>query len=84
MTAIKNNTSQNRYELEVEGHQAVADYMLSGKMLSIMRVFVPEELRGKGVAAEVMKGVVEDAKANGLSIVPVCSYAVTYLARNPA
>lgn len=81
--AFRNNTQQNRYELEVEGYLALADYQLEGKTLSIMRVFVPEELRGKGVASQVMKAVVDDAKAKHLSIVPVCSYAATYLQRNP-
>lgn len=81
--AFKNNTSQNRYELEVEGHLALADYRIEGNKISITHVFVPEELRGKGVAAEVMKGVVEDANAKKLSIVPVCPYAAAYLKKHP-
>ena len=75
---IVNNTSQSRYELEVEGQLAIADYQLTGNRLSIMRVFVPETLRGRGVAADVMDGVVADAKKRGLEIVPVCSYAQSY------
>lgn len=78
-----NNPNQNRYELEVDGYLAVADYQLDGDKLAITCVFVPEELRGKGVAAQVMKVVVEDANAKKLSIVPVCSYAASYLERNP-
>ncbi len=78
-----NNPPQSRYELSVEGHVAVADYQLNGTTLSIVRVFVPDELRGKGVAAQVMAGVVDDATASGLAIIPVCSYAVAYLQRHP-
>ncbi len=79
---ITNNTSQNRYELSVDGHLAVADYVLEGSNLTINRVFVPEELRGKGVAAKVMEGVVADAKEQGLTIVPICSYAESYMKRH--
>jgi predicted GNAT family acetyltransferase len=76
---ITNNTSKSRYELSVDGHLAIADYRLEGDKLKIMHVETPPELRGQGIAAKVMEGVVEDAKARGLTIVPVCSYAVSYL-----
>jgi predicted GNAT family acetyltransferase len=79
---ITNNTAQNRYELSVDGPVAVADYTLDGDMLSINRVYVPDALRGKGLAAQVMDFVIADADARGLHIVPVCSYAVTYMARH--
>ncbi|MFW0776573.1 MAG: GNAT family N-acetyltransferase [Rickettsiales bacterium] len=81
---ITNNTSQNRYELSVDGHLAVADYVLEGTSLTINHVFVPQELRGKGVAAQVMEGVVADAKEQGLTIIPVCSYAESYMKRYSA
>lgn len=78
---IYNNTEASRYELEVESQIAVADYRLDGSNLIINRVYVPNELRGKGVAAQVMQAVVKDAKQRGLTIVPVCSYAAAYLER---
>lgn len=81
--SITNNTSQNRYELAAEGSLAIADYRIEDSKLVITRVFVPDELRGKGIAAKVMEGVVADAKARGLAIVPVCSYAATYMQRHP-
>jgi len=83
MSPVKNNSAQNRYEMDTDGHLSVADYYLSGKILSITHVGVPEELRGQGIAAKLMEGVVLDAKEQGLTIVPVCSYAAAYLKRNP-
>ena len=80
---ITNNIEQHRYELTVDGYLAIADYTLEGSTLAITHVFVPEELRGRGVAAQVMEGVVADAHAKKLSIVPICSYAAAYLKRNP-
>lgn len=81
--SVTNNTKENRYELDTDGHLSVADYYVSGKILTITHVGVPEALRGRGIAAEVMKGVVADAKERGLTIVPVCSYAAAYLKKNP-
>lgn len=79
---FSNNTAENRYELMTDGHMSIAEYTLQGNELRINHVFVPDELRGRGVAAKVMGGVVSDAKSRGLTIVPVCSYAVAYLQRN--
>lgn len=78
---LYNNTAENRYELMTDGHMSIAEYQLQGNQLSINHVFVPEELRGRGVAAKVMEGVVADATSRGLAIVPVCSYAAAYMQR---
>ncbi len=81
MTNVTDNTSSSRYELITDGHVSVADYRLDGDQLIITHVGVPEELRGRGIAAELMAGVVADAKGRGLTIVPVCSYAAAYMKR---
>jgi len=78
---VTDNKAANRYELQVHGHLAVADYRLEGGKLFITHVEVPGELRGQGIAAQVMDGVIEDAKTRGLGIVPICSYAASYLKR---
>lgn len=80
---VKNNPEKNRYELTVDGHLAIADYRFEGNKLAITHVEVPEALRGRGVAAQVMAGVVADAAARGLTIVPVCPYAAAYLKKHP-
>ena len=81
--SVTNNTSQHRYELIIDGYVSVADYSLDGGKLYITHVGVPPELRGGGVAAKLMAGVVEDAQKSGLEIIPICSYAESYLKRNP-
>lgn len=81
--AVSNNSNANRYELSLDGQLAFADYRLEGDRLAVTHVETPVELRGRGVAAELMKGIVEDAKKRGLTIVPICPYAQVYLKRNP-
>lgn len=83
MNDIVNNTDRNRYELLVDGSLSVAEYEREGYSLTITHVEVPQVLRGKGVAARLMAGVVLDAKKQNLTIIPVCSYAAAYLERHP-
>ncbi len=79
---VKDNPTARRYELLVDGHLYIADYRREGERLLITHVEVPEALRGQGVAAKLMAGVVDDADARGLTLVPICPYAVAYLKRN--
>lgn len=78
---VTDNPVKNRYELDVSGALAIAEYRLDGNKIIITHVEVPESLRGQGVAAKVMEGVVADASRRGLAIVPVCPYAASYMKR---
>jgi len=52
-----------------------------GYAINITHTFVPEHLRGKGLAAQLMEATIEYAKKNGLSIHVSCDYAEAYLKR---
>lgn len=82
MTKFTDNTKKNRFELELDGGVAIADYSRDGRKLSINRVFVPEELRGQGAAGQIMAEIVKVAEKNGDTLVPVCSYAVSWMEKH--
>ena len=81
--SIKNNQGASRYELDTDGHLSIADYQLQDGNLVITHVEVPDALRGQGIAAKLMEGIVMDANVRQLKIVPVCSYAASYMQRPP-
>lgn len=83
MSEFRNNHERQRYEMDVEGGQLVADYQDRGGVSAITRVFTPVELRGRGLAGALMKAVVEDARAQGVQLKAVCPYAVAYAKRYP-
>ena len=45
--------------------------------------FVPPDHRGKGIAEQLVARIMDDARANGLKIVPVCSYVAVQFRRHP-
>ena len=83
MSQVVDNSAQQRYELAVDGLLAIAQYRIEGAKIYITHVEVPPALRGGGVAATLMQGVVADIVQRGLEVVPICSYAALYLRRNP-
>jgi predicted GNAT family acetyltransferase len=80
---LRDNRAAGRFELDVEGHVAFADYRRQGGRLVIDHVETPIALRGGGVASKVMQGVADQARREGAKVVPICSYAVAWFQRHP-
>jgi predicted GNAT family acetyltransferase len=68
--------------MDVEGAIAFADYRPKGNQIALVHVETPPQLRGKGVAAKLMEGIVTDAKKRNLIIQPICPYAIAYMQRH--
>lgn len=77
------NLSHSRFELNVSGHIAFADYRQEGQTLIIPHVEAPPVLRGTGAAGRLMEGIAAIARAEGLKILPLCSYAAAWIERHP-
>ncbi|MFI4934804.1 MAG: GNAT family N-acetyltransferase [Caulobacterales bacterium] len=83
MVKLHDNRAQSRFELAEQGAVAFADYRLENGALLIDHVESPEALRGTGAAGRLMEGLVEEARRQGLKLVPHCSYAQAWLQRHP-
>lgn len=79
---FRHNPELSRYELEVDGLLAFADYQRSGHRLVIPHVEADPALRGQGAAARLMAQVAKVARSEGMRITPLCSYAAAWLRRN--
>lgn len=81
-TPVKDNRERNRFELDVDGKIVFANYRRNGTVLTIPYVEAPPSLRGTGAAGRLMQGIMERARAEGLTVVPVCGYAATWIHRH--
>ncbi len=80
---IVHNEAASRFEAVVGGQLAVVDYERRGETIYVTHTRTPPAHRGRGVAAAVTQAALDYARAEGLAVVPICSYTVDYLARNP-
>ncbi len=73
------------YRLEVEGSDrpAVLTWHVRGDSRVASHTFTPPAARGKGVAARLVEAMVEDARGQGFTIVPQCSYVAVLFKRHP-
>ncbi|WP_395944590.1 GNAT family N-acetyltransferase [Brevundimonas sp.] len=81
--AVADNPALNRYELPVQGLVAHVAYNLSPPNLMITEVVTPKALEGRGIASRMAAHVVEDARARGLLILPVCPFFAAWLKKHP-
>jgi uncharacterized protein len=79
---VLHNAPQARYEVTVEGYLSVCDYELEGKRMTFTHTVVPPELRGRGIAEQLVRAALADARAAGKQVVPACSYVAKFIERN--
>ncbi|PKD42522.1 GNAT family N-acetyltransferase [Rhodohalobacter barkolensis] len=84
MAEVINNKEKNRYELKLDGHTAIAEYILNKQgVLFFTHTEVPKDLEGEGVASKLMESAFDDAEERGLKIAPICPFVKSYIQRHP-
>ncbi len=80
---IKHDEAGSKFFANVNGKEAYLRYLFAGKgIMNMIKTYVPPELRGQGIAAEVVHAGLEYAKEKGYSVIPTCSYVETYIERH--
>ena len=83
MSAIIDNTMQQRFELHEQGKLVFADYRLADGVLSLPHVEADPALRGRGAAGRLMEGILDLARQRHWKVRPICSYAAAFIQRHP-
>lgn len=81
--AVRDNTQRHRFELDAEGQIAFSNYARDGNTIVFMHTEVPEALNGRGIGSALVRGALEMARAQGLTVVAKCPFVKAYIARHP-
>jgi predicted GNAT family acetyltransferase len=79
MPDVVNNKAHHRYELAVDGHMAATYYTIADRVIAFVHTEVPPELGGKGIGSKLVKGALEQARAEGLKVVAQCPFVKAYI-----
>ena len=72
-----------RYVTTVNGHEAEMTYSRAGSTRIIIdHTGVPRELGGMGVGKALILRAVEDARKDGIKIIPLCPFAKAQIEKN--
>ena len=83
MAAVRDNKALGRFELDVEGTVAFANYRVTPQAVIITHTETPRALRGRGIASELIKGSLDLIRADGRKVIGGCGFVVDYLYPHP-
>lgn len=81
----EDNETKGRYVVRgMDGAEAEMTFTKVGEQqLIIDHTEVPDAFRGQGVGARLVARAVEDARAAGKTIIPLCPFAAAQFRRHP-
>ena len=81
--AVRDNPSLSRFELDADGVTATLNYRAADGVMTLMHTETPLQARGRGIASQLVAGVLQTARARGLKVLPQCPFVRAYLAKHP-
>lgn len=82
---LEDNGTKGRYVIKgADGAEAEMTFSKVGEgQIIIDHTGVPDVFRGQGVGAKLVTRAVEDARAAGKKIIPLCPFAAAQFRRHP-
>ena len=81
--APHDNPAASRFEIDVDGELAYAEYQVDGDTITFVHTFVPETLRGHGLASRLVVAGLGAARERHLKVVPQCTVFAAYIKSHP-
>jgi len=79
---VRDNPALHRFELDAEGHTAVAYYRLAPGVITFTHTEVEPALRGRGIGSALVRGALEAARGRGLKVAATCPFVSAYLGKH--
>jgi predicted GNAT family acetyltransferase len=80
---IKHDEANNKFYTVIDGSEAYLRYMMvNSKTMEMIKTYVPQELRSRGIAGEIVLKGLKFAEEKNFKIIPVCSYVAAYIKRH--
>lgn len=80
---IINNTDRQRFEIEIDGDYAFIEYRWHEGMIYLMHTFVPDSLRGRGLAQQLTQFALDTIRREKWPLKIYCPYVTKYIQQHP-
>ena len=81
---VRDNPDERRYEILRDG-EVIGEswYQARPGVIVIVHTEVEPSAEGQGVGSQLVRGALDDIRAHGLRVKPVCPFVAAYLRRHP-
>lgn len=81
---VRDRPEELRYEIEVDGEVAgFIMYRRSPDVITLVHTDVDPKWEGHGVGSELVQSALDDLRARGLKVRPLCPFVAAFLERHP-
>jgi uncharacterized protein len=80
---VRHNPERQRFELDSPAGLAVADYRLSGDVMTIYHTEVPLPVRRRLYGYSLVRGALNEVRRLNLTVVPECWFVREVIDRRP-
>ncbi len=81
---VTDHEAEQRYELQIDGSvAAVVEYTLRPGVIALNHTETRPDFEGRGVAARLVRAVLDDARTRNLAVLPFCPYVNETIRRHP-
>lgn len=81
---VTHNTAADRFEVNLDGDTAFADYRVEAGDITLPHTVVPPAFEGRGVGSALAKAALGYARDHALKVIPICPFIAAYLQKHPA
>ena len=79
---VEHDTKNERFKINSGGESAFVSYSVSGDTINFNSTYTPLTLRGKGMAAVIVRKAFEYAREKNYKVTSGCSYVLAFVQRN--
>ncbi|MEO5510152.1 MAG: GNAT family N-acetyltransferase [Longimicrobiales bacterium] len=80
---VVDNPAEGRFEADIDGELAVAEYHVEGDAMVFTHTEVPQQFRAQGVAMALAEYGLDAARARSMKVVPRCRFIAAYIEKHP-
>ncbi len=80
---VSDNPAKHRFELEGRGQYRCYLLREIGGVITFVHTEVPPELGGKGVGSKLVRGTLDQVRADGLKVIAQCLFVKGWIDKHP-
>lgn len=82
---VSDNAARHQYELALDGKLAAhIVYRMHGEgVIDLIHTEVDPQYEGQGLASQIARFALDDARAKGRKVIATCSYIAGYVQKHP-
>jgi predicted GNAT family acetyltransferase len=80
---VADNAARERYEIRVDGKLAgFVKYGMRPESIELVHTEVNDEFEGRGLGGRLISFALDEARARGLAVLPICPFVNDYIQRH--